>query len=137
MFTGAGMCVLRAWLLPQSVTRGSYVPFASTDRTSAGTGVRRLLPVVIVAVWLPLVVGGLIALWNYSTAPGAAGNPSSTWPIASKIPLRPDSMTLVMVVHPHCPCSRASIGQLAILMAHVQERMQAWVVFVRPRGFDD
>lgn len=113
------------------------MPFAPTDRTSHVTRVRRLLPVVIVAVWLPLVVGGLIALWNYSTAPGAAGNPSSIWPTASKIPHRPDSMTLVMVVHPHCPCSRASIGELAVLMAHVQERMQAWVVFVRPRGFND
>lgn len=112
------------------------MPFAPTGPTSAGMRVRRLFPVVIVAVWLPVVAGGLIALWNYSTAPGAAGNPSINWPTASHIPHSPDAMNLVMVVHPQCPCSRASIGELAVLMAHARERVQTWVIFVRPPGFD-
>jgi hypothetical protein len=34
-----------------------------------------------------------------------------------------------MFVHPHCPCSRASIGELAIIMAHAPEKLDAHVFF--------
>jgi len=97
---------------------------------------RRILPVAMVAVWLPVVIGGLVALWNYSTAPGDPGNPAANWPASSQLS-QSGAMTLVMVVHPHCPCSRASIGELAELMAHVQHRLHAWVLFVRPHDFDE
>jgi hypothetical protein len=40
-----------------------------------------------------------------------------------------------MAIHPHCPCSRASIGELSILMAHSRGRLAAFVVFVEPPGF--
>lgn len=42
-----------------------------------------------------------------------------------------------MAIHPHCPCSRASLGELAILMAHSDGRLAAFVVFVQPPGFDE
>jgi len=34
--------------------------------------------------------------------------------------------------HPQCPCSRATIGELALLMTHVQDRVTAFVIFYRP-----
>jgi hypothetical protein len=40
-----------------------------------------------------------------------------------------------MLVHPQCPCSRASIGELADLMAKSEGRISACVLFVRPPGF--
>jgi hypothetical protein len=42
-----------------------------------------------------------------------------------------------MAIHPHCPCSRASIGELAILMAHSGGRLAAFVDFVQPPGFNE
>jgi hypothetical protein len=42
-----------------------------------------------------------------------------------------------MAIHPHCPCSRASIGELSILMAHSDGMIAAFVVFVQPPGFDE
>jgi hypothetical protein len=42
-----------------------------------------------------------------------------------------------MLVHPHCPCSRASIGELAAIMAHSQGRLRAYVLFLKPAGFSD
>ncbi|HLX37580.1 MAG TPA: hypothetical protein VKR29_07240 [Candidatus Binataceae bacterium] len=97
---------------------------------------RRMLPVALFAVWLPIVMGGLVALWNYSNTPGDPGNPAMRWPIASQLsPPSSDAMTLVMVVHPQCPCSRASIGELAELMAHMKGQLRAWVLFVRPHDF--
>jgi hypothetical protein len=111
---------------------------AASHADEVGPGrLRRILPVLLVAVWLPVVIGGLIALWNYSTAPGDPGNPPASWPPASQLSPPSGAMTLVMVVHPHCPCSRASIGELAELMAHMHKRLHAWVLFVRPHDFDE
>jgi len=42
-----------------------------------------------------------------------------------------------MLVHPQCPCSRASIGELALLMAQSQGRLKAYVLFLKPAGFSD
>jgi hypothetical protein len=39
-----------------------------------------------------------------------------------------------MVVHPRCPCSRASITELNVLMGRARDRLEAWVVFVKPNG---
>jgi hypothetical protein len=36
-----------------------------------------------------------------------------------------------MVAHPRCPCTRASIGELAQVMARVQGKLIAYVLFVK------
>jgi hypothetical protein len=79
---------------------------------------------------------GLAAITRYSLAPGEAADPPETWP--ADLPLRTDveRPTLVMTIHPLCPCSRASLAELAKLMAHVGERVAAHVVFVVPPGAD-
>src|SRR5580692_4861330 len=89
------------------------------------------------AIWLTLVVAGTRVLGNYSLTPGAPGTPDSSWPAASHIARSPGFFTLVMTIHPHCPCSRASIGELAVLMAHSGGRLLAFVAFVEPPGFDE
>jgi hypothetical protein len=38
-----------------------------------------------------------------------------------------------MAAHPQCPCTRASVAELAQLMAHVQGKVQAYVLFYSPR----
>ena len=42
-----------------------------------------------------------------------------------------------MAVHPKCPCSRASIGELAIAMARMQGRARAHVFFTKPTGYPE
>jgi hypothetical protein len=44
---------------------------------------------------------------------------------------------LVMAVHPQCPCSRASIRELEVLMARSGGGLTARVLFIRPRGTTD
>jgi hypothetical protein len=74
-------------------------------------------------------------LWNYENSVGAAGYPPVHWPANTRVELASDGATLVMVAHPHCPCSRASIGELALIMTQCQGRVSAYVLFVRPEGF--
>jgi hypothetical protein len=41
-----------------------------------------------------------------------------------------------MLAHPRCPCTRASIAELRVLMSRVGERARAHVLFIRPLTAD-
>jgi hypothetical protein len=44
---------------------------------------------------------------------------------------------LVLFAHPHCPCSRATIGELAKLMTDCRGKLTATVLMLRPAGVQD
>jgi hypothetical protein len=85
----------------------------------------------IAIAWAASVGIGLRGLLNYENAAGTVATVPNTWP-GSQIPLAKDRMTLVMLAHPHCPCTRASVGELAEIMAHVQGKADAYVLFSKP-----
>ena len=87
--------------------------------------------------WLVAVVVGLRLILIYENTPGGSAASPSSWPADSEIRRTPGLPTLVTLVHPHCPCSRASVGELALLMANAQGRVNANVVFVKPRDFPE
>jgi hypothetical protein len=89
------------------------------------------------ALWLSIIGAGVGLLWNYESTPGVAAATPERWPADSRIEPAADRATLVMLAHPHCPCTRASINELARLMTQAQGRVTAYVLFVRPRGFSD
>lgn len=39
-----------------------------------------------------------------------------------------------MLAHPLCPCTRASLGELSLVMAKAQGRLDAFVLFLKPEG---
>jgi hypothetical protein len=91
------------------------------------------LPMVIV-VWFLAIGLGLRFVFAYENSPGTVGGIPETWPAESRVQLAPDLPTLVMMVHPHCPCSRASVSELGLLLAQVKGRVNANIFFVRPLG---
>src|SRR5215831_13524300 len=89
---------------------------------------------LLVAVWILAVGAGMHALLVHSAAPGPKGEAPARWP--EGVP-RPSGLpTLVMVVHPRCPCSRASVGELSRIMTLCRGRTAARVLFVKPAGFE-
>jgi hypothetical protein len=88
---------------------------------------------IALAVWLPGVVYGFGVLWRYSTTPGQPASPPAKWPQQVKIQRKPTQATLLMFTHPQCGCSRASLGELAILMAHAHEHVNVNVLFYAPQ----
>jgi hypothetical protein len=96
---------------------------------------RRLVILTSLTLWLLFVGVGLSVLLSYENTPALAAKPSTLWPAESLIQRTSDRATLVMIVHPHCPCSRASMGELALLMAQSQGRVVAYVLFLKPAGF--
>src|SRR5918911_4341156 len=85
-------------------------------------------------LWLFAVSIGLWLLWGYENTPGVGAEPPRQWPADSRIQRATDRATLVMLAHPHCPCTRASIGELARLMTQAQGRVTAYVLFIKPSG---
>jgi hypothetical protein len=88
-------------------------------------------------LWLGVVGVGLGILWRYENAPGHAAVPPRLWPAETRLQRAPGRATLVMLAHPHCPCTRASIGELDLLMAQCQGLVDAHVLFIQPDGFND
>jgi hypothetical protein len=95
----------------------------------------RLILTAAGTLWLLMIGAGITTLWNYESTPGVAAATPDLWPAASRIKPATGRATLVMLAHPHCPCTRASIGELARLMTQAQGRVRAYVLFVKPREF--
>jgi hypothetical protein len=88
-------------------------------------------------LWLFVVGAGVRILWGYESTPGVSAAAPDRWPADSRIKLASDRATLVMLAHPRCPCTRASIGELSRLMTQAQGRVTAYVLFVRPPNSSD
>lgn len=89
-----------------------------------------------IAVWATAITCCFFVLWAYKAKPGATGEVATTWPHG--VDLRPNAAlpTLVLVAHPHCPCTQASVAELARLMTHIEGRVRAYALFIRPAGVD-
>lgn len=97
----------------------------------------RPLRAAALAAWVVLiVVGGSLVVRERSSS-GAVGVVPREWPSASAIQRDPGKSTLVMFVHPRCPCTRASLLELNEIMNAEGERASAVVVFLRPSGVSD
>jgi len=90
--------------------------------------------VIALVLWLAVVVGATILMTRYSNTPGRGGQTPISWPKGSQIPTDSNRPTLVMFAHPHCPCTRASLGELERLLARVPGRLRAQVIFLKPAG---
>ena len=90
---------------------------------------------ILTVVWL-VVVAGLGALFHYAGSPGPAGRAPASWPADNEIKREAGQPLLVMFAHPRCPCTRASLAELARLMADTGGRARAEVWFLRPAGAD-
>jgi hypothetical protein len=117
----------------------SFVVPATDRPQDPRTGRRawgRFVSGAIVFTWFAAILGGMGALLSYKNTPGPGADPPTRWPIQSSIHPPPGRATLVMLAHPHCPCTRASIHELAALMTRLPSELSATVLLVRPPGVE-
>src|SRR5262245_19500222 len=89
-------------------------------------------------VWLAATGLGFAFLTDYSAQPGAPATAPAQWPDGSRIPDPNGSYLLVMTIHPHCPCTRASVTELNHVMALLRPRnVKGYVLAVKPQEFPD
>ena len=109
------------------------IPRAAGAGTPDRSSAKPSLPTMIAALsWLGVTATATVLMVAYINSPGQSGSPPMNWPISSQVSRDAGRPTLVMFVHPHCPCSKASISELALLMARCQGRINAHVFFLKP-----
>lgn len=90
----------------------------------------------LAAFWLCGVASGLWVLWAYDNRPGAAANAPARWPSASVLTASRTTPTLVVIAHPQCSCTRASLDELAEILARAKTRPRTYVLFLKPSSTD-
>ena len=63
------------------------------------------------SVWGLAVLGGTLAIAAYSNTPGANAETVVTWPADTDVDRSANSPTLVLFLHPKCPCSWSTLRE--------------------------
>ncbi len=92
-----------------------------------------LLLKFIALLWLGCAVFSFACLGKLERTAGAAGHPPAQWQSAS-IALDKEKPTLIVLMHPQCPCSRASLYELDRLAALCPNQSAITVLFLKPAG---
>jgi hypothetical protein len=93
--------------------------------------------ICLVLFWLFGSATGLFFLTKYSFTSRDHSTPPLSWPAASGIPFTKGKKALLVFIHPHCSCSRATLGSLAEIMARAPATVRAVAVFLRPKTETD
>jgi hypothetical protein len=80
--------------------------------------------------WGSGVVAGFSTAERYAGTPGAPGAPCASWPAGASLERDASRPTLLLFLHPRCPCSDATVEELSRLLARCGERMTTQVLFV-------
>jgi hypothetical protein len=95
----------------------------------------KLLFCLCAVLWLSTAVGGVFYLARYENTPAASGvSYPAVFPAESRLGRETERPTLLFFAHPKCPCTRASLRELARLMAETEGKFRAYVVFIQPEG---
>jgi len=96
---------------------------------------------VFVIFWGLALLAGMGFLWRYKSIPGPAAVAPLAWPQVSRLPVVADKPTLVLFVHPECPCTRASLSELRELLSVYAGRVTVCVATLHledpPPGWDE
>jgi hypothetical protein len=93
--------------------------------------------IVVIAIWLVLLAVGFGMLMVYSQTPGQSGQAPRQWPSQSSLGREAGVARLLMFAHPKCPCTRASLEELARLVAQTPGLTRVDVLFFKPKGESD
>jgi len=107
--------------------------FLSTVQVARRSALRRMAYLVPL-LWLTAIVVGLGALEEYKSRPGTTGLTPVALPKGMPGVEGGERARLLMFVHPKCPCSKASVGELAEIATRESGKVAVEVVFVKPPG---
>lgn len=96
---------------------------------------RRLAWAVVTVLWFAGVAAGFVRLWSYEGAPGASAAAPRTWPEDTGLERESDGPTLLVFLHPRCPCSRTTLAELERLLVRVPRAPRPRLVFLADTAF--
>ena len=95
----------------------------------------RILSLIFVAaalIWVATVAAAYEAIRRFETTPGLPASAPKAWPANTSVSRTPGKWSLVMLVHPHCSCSRASVKELGEIVEKSRRDVQTTVLVYRP-----
>ncbi|HYI09722.1 MAG TPA: RedB protein [Thermoanaerobaculia bacterium] len=99
---------------------------------------RWIVPLALVLaalIWTGTVAAAYRAVRLFETTPGEAATAPSKWPSKSAIRRADGEWSLVMLVHPRCSCSRASVQELQAVLEKSPRSVRTHVLVYRPSDF--
>jgi hypothetical protein len=106
---------------------------AQASEVHAERQMRPIVLALLLALWVAAVGAGMAVLWHYAAVPGNAAAAPRQWPGQSALTRRPGWPTLVVLVHPKCPCTRATLEALSGVLTRCRDGVTAHVLCYRPR----
>jgi len=91
----------------------------------------------IIALWLAAAAGGLFMASAYDNTPGLPADAGTSWPPNTALVPATDRPTVVLLAHPLCDCTRATIGELAEALTRAHVKPKTYVVFLKPSSMPD
>jgi hypothetical protein len=93
--------------------------------------------IAAIVLWIPAVGVGVGVLLKYSNTPGRLAAPPPEWPQRTGLRRVTGESTLLVFAHPQCPCSRATIGELALVVAHHSGKFDTYVLVYAPQSMGE
>ncbi len=88
--------------------------------------------------WLGSIAAAANMFWNYEGTPGASLPAPGRFPVqaavADKLRLARHRDTILLFLHPHCPCSRATLHELRRIHEDIHRKAAVTILFVKPPG---
>lgn len=97
----------------------------------------RLGPVIAIALWTLAIGAGFRVLVDYELHAGEPAAAPDQWPADCGLRLDSTRANLVLFAHPQCPCSRASMAELAAILTRCPKDLRVTVCFFDPEGEPD
>ena len=108
---------------------GARPALAHSIRSALGSRLRALIPwICALATWAAVIVAGCLILEAYAASPGARGRALSVWPPYCEMALDGRQPTLLIFLHPDCPCSSASVDELKEIVGRCGDRVRTHAV---------
>lgn len=95
------------------------------------------IPVLAAVIWCFAIGAGTAALLRFEFTAGDQARAPGQWPEESLLPRSSGRRTLLLFVHPHCVCTRASLNELQVILSQAPDALHAQVIFVQLPGFTD
>lgn len=80
--------------------------------------------------WGISIATGILLLLTYAQTPGSWTDVPERWPVNSSLETDPNRWTLVMIGHPKCPCTAASIHELRELITWSNQPLTTHLVLL-------
>lgn len=86
----------------------------------------------LTTIWFGLVVAGFVHMASYQSAPGQSATAARRMPTVAQIKPVAGAGTIVMFIHPKCPCTQASLSELERLVGQIPAETRTYVVCAVP-----